>query len=163
MGLVLEEIIAGDITGGVRVAYIDPSGNAGSASIGDDPSECLLVHDRVLAVDGKQCMDASFEEVMGCIVAANGPRVQLTVGRGEGVKIVAWPNGIGVGARSGDSMQQCAKLAAHKVKYSCEGGGCGTCEHMIVLDDGSERYIRPCVARVPKDQESVLVQPSDRL
>lgn len=163
MGLVLEEITAGDPAGGVRVAYIDPTGNAGAASIGDDPSECLLVHDRILAVDQKQCMDSSFEEVMELIASAPGPRVQLTVGRGEGVTIVAWPNGIGVGARPGDSMRDLAKRAYYKVNYSCESGGCGTCEQMIMLDDGSTRYVRNCIARVPKESQSVLVKPSDRL
>jgi hypothetical protein len=162
LGIVLEEITAGDSTSGVRVAAIDPKGNAARVSIGEDPAECLLVYDQVLAVDGKQCMGASLETIMGLIKAASSP-VGLTLGRGEGVVIVAWPNGIGVGARSGDSFKEVAARAMYKVKYSCEGGGCGTCEQKILLDDGTTRYVRPCVARVPKDTGSVLVEASDRI
>jgi len=162
LGIVLEEILAGDPTSGVRVAAIDPKGNAARVSIGEDPAECLLVHDQVLAVNGMQCMGASFEATMGLIKAAQSP-ISLTLGRGEGVVVVAWPNGVGVGARSGDAFQEVAARAMHKVNYSCQGGGCGTCEHKVFLDDGSSKYVRTCVARVPKDTDSVLVEASDRV
>lgn len=161
LGMVLEEIVAGDPTSGVRVAAIDPKGNAARVSIGEDPAQCLLVHDQILAINGMQCMGASFEATMGLIKAAQSP-ISLTLGRGEGVVLLAWPNGVGVGARSGDAFQEVATRAMHKVNYSCKGGGCGTCEHKIFLDDGSSKYVRICIARVPKDSDSVLVEATDR-
>jgi len=57
-------------------------------------------------------------------------------------------------------------VAAYKakvpIKYSCSSGSCGTCEQQIILTSGETRYVRPCMARVPRGEASIRVTKSDR-
>jgi len=159
MGILLEEVEPRSIEAGVRIARIDPNGAASTADI--------LVHDRLLSVDNKSCEGLSFDEVMDLLIGAAGPLVELRVGRptsNPSFVVVRWPNGIGVGCYSGEPLKNIAVRAIYPVKYSCDSGGCATCEHKLRDEmEGTERYVRPCVARVPKGSPRLKVLRSDRI
>ncbi|KAJ8602453.1 hypothetical protein CTAYLR_001283 [Chrysophaeum taylorii] len=100
---------------------------------------------------------------MDLIANARGESVELTLGRGVSRVRIEWPNGVGTGAESGASLRTLAAAAMVPVKYSCDSGSCGTCEHKISDDAGEERYARLCVARVPRRLgETISILPTDR-
>mmetsp|Transcript_19701 Transcript_19701/g.62016 ORF Transcript_19701/g.62016 Transcript_19701/m.62016 type:complete len:101 (+) Transcript_19701:342-644(+) len=100
---------------------------------------------------------------MDLIRTSPGESVDLTLGRGVSRVCIQWPNRVRTAAKPGDSMRVLAAEALVPVKYSCDSGGCGTCEHKIVDGDGEGRYTRICVARVPKAPPQITIVPSDRV
>lgn len=144
MGLILEEVVAGSASEGVQIGRMDPTGAA--VTSGAD----VLIFDRIVGVNGMPCALDGFDAIMGLLVASP-PTVELTLARpSEGLVPVRWPNGVGVGALAGESLRDVARRAMYAVKYSCEGGSCGTCEMRLACtdDEGEERAprtVRPCV------------------
>mmetsp|Transcript_5608 Transcript_5608/g.8345 ORF Transcript_5608/g.8345 Transcript_5608/m.8345 type:complete len:226 (+) Transcript_5608:53-730(+) len=161
MGLILEESDEYGASCGVMIKQIDPAGETGVACRSKNADIC--VRDKILSVNGKECADDSFDNVMDLLI--DGPdEIDLILGRPENAVIVKWSNGIAVAAKPGDYFGQIAQDEAFvKIPYSCSNGGCGTCEQQILFTkDGSQRYIRPCVSRVPKTSSMIIVNGSDR-
>mmetsp|Transcript_28633 Transcript_28633/g.41803 ORF Transcript_28633/g.41803 Transcript_28633/m.41803 type:complete len:245 (-) Transcript_28633:719-1453(-) len=157
LGIVLEEIDAFDSTAGVIILEIDPKGNAAAAFRRGDADICL--YDKILAVNNRDVEFSTFENVMDQIITSEGNDVSLTLGRAPDTITVRWPNGVGVAAKPGDHFCDLAGLAKCKIPYGCTNGGCGTCEQSIVTDKGDQRYVRPCVSRVPKGLKFIDVNP----
>lgn len=100
---------------------------------------------------------------MDAIVQSGRDHVELTLGRAiSGIRI-EWPNGVCTGAKSGDALKELAAEALVPVRYSCDNGGCGICEHRLVDGINKARYTRICVARVPKTSPTIAIVPSDRV
>lgn len=153
MGIILEENGDGN---GARVARIDPRGNVARERAD------VLINDKILMVDGVQCNELPFDDVMNAIAESRGEVVELTLGRGLSRVRLEWPNGVRTGALAGDSLKQLAAEALVRVKYSCDNGSCGVCEHKILDESLQERYTRVCIARVPKTSSTCKIVPSDR-
>jgi hypothetical protein len=121
------------------------------------------VGDTVIAVDSQACDDFRLEQVMDTIGEASSP-VQLTLRRAPGtVSVVFSQNGVAVAALPGTPICNLALDANVQILYSCKNGGCGTREHaMVSQEDASGRYVRPCVAKVPKGSKRIVIVPSDR-
>jgi ferredoxin len=160
MGIVIEEI---DETGlGVRIAQINPDGATAALCRSGSSDDDVCLRDKILAVNGEPCDVLSFEQVMDIITSAKGDEVSLLLGRPEDTIIVKWPNGVSIAAWPGEYLGNLADLACFQISYSCRSGSCGTCEHSMETDSGEKRYVRPCVARVPKDVAWAVVHPTDR-
>jgi ferredoxin len=160
MGIVIEEI---DETGlGVRITQINPDGATAMLCRSGSANVCL--RDKILAVNAVPCSVLSFEQVMDMITSTPGDEVSLLLGRPEGTIPVKWPNGVSIAAWPGEYLGNLAGLAGFQISYSCRSGSCGSCEHSIETDgSGETRYVRPCVARVPKDVAWVVMHPTGRL
>jgi ferredoxin len=158
MGLVIEEI---DETGlGLRIAQINPDG--ATAALCRSGSADVCIRDKILAVNGEPCGVLSFEEVRDLITSTPDDEVRLLLGRPEGAIPVKWPNGVSVAAWPGEYLGNLADLACFQISYSCRSGSCGSCEHSIETDSTKKRYVRPCVARVPKDAAWAVMHHTDR-
>ena len=154
MGLILEEIDEQDPYKGVVIAKVNPEGNAAAAcKSGLD----LCIRDKILAVNDEPCADSTFEVVMERIASSPGDIVSLKLGRILGSVAVRWPNGVCVAATPGEYLGNIADDALFRIQYSCTSGSCGTCEHRIRNENGDARFVRPCVARVPKGSASIEV------
>eukprot|EP00814_Leptocylindrus_danicus_P017597 CAMPEP_0116031862 /NCGR_PEP_ID=MMETSP0321-20121206/17810_1 /TAXON_ID=163516 /ORGANISM="Leptocylindrus danicus var. danicus, Strain B650" /LENGTH=168 /DNA_ID=CAMNT_0003507155 /DNA_START=419 /DNA_END=925 /DNA_ORIENTATION=+ len=166
MGIVLSEVSEVDPFAGICISSIDQHGAAAGSNSKklaiQDNGGIVCINDIIVSVDGHNCQNETFEEVMGRIIQADGENVALTLGREEDNVIVSWLNGICVSCRPGDSFGAVAYAAQADIQYSCSSGSCGTCEQQILSEDGSSRFIRPCVARVPKVTKPIFVFPSDR-
>lgn len=160
MGIILEEVDESDPTAGVMVKELDPAGAAAAASKVGDVDLCL--RDVILEVNGASCADEEFDDVMERIVTSPGSEVTLTLGRPAKAVAVRCPNGICVAANPGEYLGEIAQLAGARIQYSCMSGSCATCEQSMLTDDGDQRYVRPCVARVPKGPKAVVLVPTDR-
>lgn len=166
MGIILSEVSEENPHAGIRISSIDPqgaaAGNNNEKMLIQDDDGIICINDMIIAVNGHRCQNDIFEEVMDRIIQADGKTVRLALGREEGNIIVGWPNGVCVGCRPGDSFGAVAYAAQADIRYSCSSGSCGMCEQEIRNEDGSSRFIRPCVARVPKVTKPIFVFPSGR-
>ena len=158
MGLILEE--AEDEMG---VKIVSMGGAAARASQRGDVDLCI--GDTVVKVGTTPCEDWTFDDIMGAILEESDP-VTLTLRRPDDVIPVKFlENGVCVAAKPGMSIGALGFMAKAKITYSCRNGGCGTCEHiMVTRADGkmTERYVRPCVGKVPKGPQSITIIPPDR-
>jgi ferredoxin len=159
MGIVIEDI---DETGlGLRIAQINPDGATAALCRSGSADVCL--RDKILAVNGEPCGVLSLEEVIDIITVTPGDEVSLLLGRPEGAIPVKWPNGVSIAAWPGEYLGNLADLACFQnISYSCRSGSCGTCEFSIETDSCEKRYVRPCVAKVPKDVAWAVMHPTDR-
>lgn len=160
MGLVLEE--AEDEMGVVKI--VSMGGTAARASQRGEADLC--VGDIVVKVGTKPCTDWTFDDIMEAILEESDP-VTLTLRRPDDVIPVKFlENGVCIAAKPGMSIGALGFMAKAKIPYSCRNGGCGTCEHIMVTGtaDGkmTERYVRPCVGKVPKGAQSITIIPPDR-
>lgn len=177
MGIILEEIDETDSNAGVQIKQIDPHGQTALAC-SRDASLDICIRDRIIAINDEICASEPFESIMEKIIESPNP-VTFTLARLKDATVITWPNGISVASSPGDSFGNIARSEALvSLQYSCSNGGCGTCEQSMIIeeplreDNGfekdvirqSQRYIRPCVARVPKlkDGTKITVAPSDR-
>ena len=140
LGIMLEE--RGDGGGGAVVVDLATGGNA-------EASGAVLEGDVLVRVGDREVADASFDDIMGAFEAADGA-VDLQFARPAGTVVVRFPTGRAVAARSGDRLRAVAEEARHAATYNCGDGGCGSCEHAYRGGDGAPRFVRLCVARVPK-------------
>ncbi len=160
MGIILEEANEDTLTGGVIIKSINPNGATAAACRNNNADIC--VRDKILEINGVECANAKFEDVMEIISDAR-EEITFVIGRPSNATVVKWSNGISVAAMPGDYFGQIAQDEAFvKIPYSCSNGGCGTCEQSIFSDELGQRYIRPCVSRVPKGSRTIIVNPSDR-
>jgi hypothetical protein len=181
MGIILESD-ENDASMGVIIKQINPLGNTASACKNNPLGVDICIRDRILQVDNTDVTDKSLEDVMELIV--NGPKdvVELVLGRPKDAIVMKWWNGISVAVQPGERIKDISRYeACVKIKYSCQGGGCGTCECSMITTGvggvggggntagqegegggGGERYFRPCVARVPKGPNFIWVKPSNR-
>ena len=149
LGIIVEEADANDPSQGVCIGSIDEGGNA--ASSGTD----ICIQDAIVSVNGVDCAAKSFEEVMDLIVSCETPEVELSLARLEGRVAVRWPNGVCVAAPVGEYLGNVASEARFRVPYSCRSGSCGSCEQNAVIDNKTEKKLRPCSAKVPKGVEII--------
>lgn len=155
MGLVIEEV---SVNSGVQISSINPDGSSTWKN--------LCVGDKILEINGIDCAENSFDEVMELITSSPSEEyIQLTLGRPSKAVCVRFPNGIGVASLPGRILGNVAVDASYDgIEYSCQSGACATCEQRMI-PDGSEdaaRYVRPCVGRVPSGVSSIVIEPSDR-
>ena len=155
MGLVIEEV---NVNSGVQISSINPEGSSTWKNI--------CVGDKILEINGIDCSENSFDEVMELITSSpSSEYIQLTLGRPSKTLCVRWPNGVGVASLPGRVLGNVAVDASYDgIEYSCQSGACATCEQRMI-PDGSEdaaKYVRPCVARVPSGVSSVVIESSDR-
>jgi hypothetical protein len=152
MGIIIEEIDVENPKAGVRIASVNPGGNAARAM----SSTRACVHDVVLAINGVSCLDKDFDQIMEEITTSSSERVTLTLGRDSKAIVISFPNGINVAARSGEYLGNVAQTAQYReISYKCRSGGCGTCEQNAEIDGKGPRLMRPCVATVPKDCKTI--------
>eukprot|EP01083_Nonionella_stella_P158509 516087_1 len=148
-----------DMSGGVIIKSIDPNGSTSAACLDDNVD--IAIRDKILAVNGISCKNDTFESIMDLLIESP-PEVEILLGRPSDAVLVRWSNGINVAAKAGDYFGQIAQDEAFvKIPYSCSNGGCGTCEQTVIIDNKEPRYLRPCIARVPKSK-IITVNPSDR-
>eukprot|EP00565_Helicotheca_tamesis_P008636 CAMPEP_0185729798 /NCGR_PEP_ID=MMETSP1171-20130828/7345_1 /TAXON_ID=374046 /ORGANISM="Helicotheca tamensis, Strain CCMP826" /LENGTH=187 /DNA_ID=CAMNT_0028398717 /DNA_START=125 /DNA_END=688 /DNA_ORIENTATION=- len=157
MGIILEEVDETNCQSGVIIKDIDPMGNAAAASRKGDADICI--RDKVLAVNNEDVEFKTFENIMDLIVSSEGSDISVTLGRSPGSVALRWPNGVGVAAQPGEHFCDLALLAKFRISYSCTSGGCGTCEQSIISEKTNQRYVRPCVSRVPKGADFLTVEP----
>jgi hypothetical protein len=148
MGIVLEQDES-DLSSGVIVKTIDPNGQTAKKMHNED-SSILCIRDRILAVNGIQCQNESFERVLE-LIQSSDDHVDLLLGRPFESVVVTWSNGVSIAAKSGEYFGNLANESSFRIPYSCRSGSCGTCEQAMIIDGRTEKqsYIRPCVARVP--------------
>jgi len=150
MGILLEQDES-DLSSGVIVKTIDPNGQtAKKMGISKEDSSILCIRDRILAVNGIQCKNESFERVLE-LIQSSDDHVDLLLGRPFESVVVTWSNGVSIAAKSGEYFGNLANESSFRIPYSCRSGSCGTCEQTMIIDGRTEKqsYIRPCVARVP--------------
>lgn len=154
MGIVIEEIDLDNPTGAVRIASVNPEGNAAKIS-----SETILcVHDIILAVNGVSSENKTFDQIMDEIRQTETKKIALTLGRDSEATIISFPNGINVAAKPGEYLGNIAQTALYnRIPYKCKAGGCGTCEQSVIVDGKGPRLMRPCVARIPKKCKSIEI------
>jgi ferredoxin len=160
MALILEEA---EDEGGVRIASM--GGAAAAASQRGEVDLC--VGDAVVKVGTTPCEDWTFDEIMEAILMEESDPMTLTLRRPDDVIPVKFlQNGVCIAAKPGMSIGALGFMAKAKITYSCRNGGCGTCEHVMVLRgaDGKtkERLVRPCVGTVPKGLQSITIIPPER-
>jgi len=159
MGIILEEVDLNDPLAGVMIQRIDPNGQTAQACRSGNNDIDICIGDLILAVNGQSCRNLPFEDVMDRIIATETDTVVLTLGRPDDTVVVQWPNGVSIGSKAGTCLGEVADDAEwYEISYSCRSGGCGTCEQMITENGGSRtRYVRPCVARVPSQTETIRI------
>lgn len=152
MGIIIEEIDVENPKAGVRIASVNPGGNAARAMA--STTACVL--DVILAINGVSCQGKDFDQIMEEIRTSRSDFVVLTLGRDSKATVISFPNGIKVAARSGDYLGNVAQTAQYRdISYKCRSGGCGTCERNVGIDGKGPRLMRPCVATVPKDCKTI--------
>lgn len=163
MGIILESDDE-DPTSGVIIKRIDPMGQTAAACRTDPVGVDICIRDRILQINDMEVKDESLESIMKIIM--DGPEmIDLVLGRSKDAIVLKWWNGISVATKPGEKIRNiAASEACVRVNYSCDSGGCGTCELSISHNgtDGEERYFRPCIARVPKGRDVIWVSPSNR-
>jgi hypothetical protein len=169
LGIIIEERNLENPEAGVQIASLNPKGNAAMSKKDGDGFCGVSIRDHIVAINGQDCRHCTFEQVMEMLTSlspADNVEVQLTLERpmtssNTKFAIVEFPNGVSITAKSGEvlgALAQEAGCGAPKISYSCRNGGCGTCEHAVDLyqsqdndsDEGSRRYLRPCVSRIPR-------------
>mmetsp|Transcript_8236 Transcript_8236/g.11986 ORF Transcript_8236/g.11986 Transcript_8236/m.11986 type:complete len:232 (-) Transcript_8236:2351-3046(-) len=154
MGIVIEEIDLDNPTGGVRIASVNPEGNAAKIS----SKMILCVHDIILAVNGVPSENKTFDQIMDEIRQTEMKTVALTLGRDSEAAIISFPNGINVAAKPGEYLGNIAQTALYnRIPYKCKAGGCGTCEQSVIVDGKGPRLMCPCVAQIPKKCKSIEI------
>jgi ferredoxin len=156
MGLILEEDEEG-------VKIVSVGGAAAQASKGGVIDLC--VGDTVVKVGNKDCTVLSFDQIMEAIANESDP-VDLTLRRdADAIPVKFLENGVCIAAKPGMSIGALGFMAKADIPYSCRNGGCGTCQHVMVTHsrDGKskERYVRPCVGKVPEEADCVSIIPCD--
>jgi hypothetical protein len=147
MGIVIEEIDFENSKAGVRIASINPEGNAAKAM----STATACVNDIILAINGVSCQGKDFDQIMDEIIASSSSSVTLTLGRDSNATVISFPNGVNVVAKPGEYLGNIAQTAQYrKISYKCRAGGCGTCEQSVEVDGKGPRLMRPCVAQVQK-------------
>lgn len=125
---------------GVLVRRIDENGSTAAACRAKPMETDICVRDRLLEINGVDVSDKTLENVMDIIIEAPID-IDLVLGRDSDSIIVRWSNGIAVAAKVGDSFRSIASSDAYvKIPYSCESGGCGTCEQTIVVGFSEVSY-----------------------
>ena len=199
MGILLEEDFE-KAPGIVTIAKIDPNGNTAQVASNLDIAigDILLNVNGYKAsiinsISNKPHNDtfSSLEEVMDIIIQSSfvkqnndihhktdimidkSNQIQLELGRiHENDIIVRFSNGIQIATKSGTKLSSLAYKALMPISYSCDSGGCGTCEQIMRVQkyqnhtsnefQFEDRYVRPCIARVPKGSKIISLFPSDR-
>jgi ferredoxin len=158
MGLILEEIDPSRPEAGICIAKIYPDGAVAGVCRSESCPD-IAIRDKILSVDGTQCAKASLEEVMDLIANSEAQdSVSLTLGRIKTSIKVTWPNGVSIAAFPGEYLGNLAYDALYDIAYECRSGSCGTCEQGTEMDESGEiRFVRPCVARIPKGKRSIRV------
>lgn len=160
MGLVLEQ---DDDDGDDSVKIIQMSGAAARACQGGMIDACI--GDVVVKVNSQNVSTWSLEEIMNAILAVDeNEAVDLTLKRpANAIPVKFLETGACVAAKEGMSIGALGFMAGADIPYSCRNGGCGTCQHAMVIHgkDGTtrEQYVRPCVAKVPKGIRSLSIIP----
>jgi hypothetical protein len=159
MGLILEEA---EDEGVVRI--VSMGGAAAKASQRGEVDLC--VGDTVVKVGTTPCEDWTFDEIMKAIMEESDP-VTLTLRRpDDAIPVKFLQNGVCIAAKPGMAIGALGFMAEAKITYSCRNGGCGTCEHAMVICDADgkteERLVRPCVGKVPKGLQSITIIPPER-
>mmetsp|Transcript_13421 Transcript_13421/g.25193 ORF Transcript_13421/g.25193 Transcript_13421/m.25193 type:complete len:211 (+) Transcript_13421:3124-3756(+) len=173
MGIILESDEQDNNEEGIIIKQIDPLGNTASACRDNPQGIDICIRDRIIQVDNVDVSNnKSLEDVMKLIINGPNETVHLVLGRPKDAIVMKWWNGISVAVNPGERVKDIARYeACVKIKYSCDTGGCGICEcSMLTVGQkqegqgdqgrGSERYFRPCVARVPKGPSMIWVKPS---
>jgi len=186
LGLVIEEVDANDPSKGVEIVQITIDGNTAAANrqqlttmITTDDVVCL--GDRILSVNGVGC--SNYDEVIDQIVSSPEEHhhpVDLVLGRPSESVVVHFQgksstSGVCVTALPGDYLGNIANRAEidYNIPYSCRSGRCGICEQsLLLLSKKKEKKtgktirrqqcqkVRPCVYRIPNDNNIISMQVS---
>ena len=115
---------------GILVRRIDENGSTAAACRAKPMETDICVRDRLLEINGVDVSDETLENVMDIIIEAPID-IDLILGRDSDSIIVRWSN----------SFRSIASSDAYvKIPYSCESGGCGTCEQTIVVGSSEVSY-----------------------
>ena len=118
----------------------------------------LCIRDQLVAINNQSVREWPLERVLETIGSlATDPN--LTFERDASAVVVQF-HGRRIAAQPGEHICDLAWETHSKVQYQCRNGVCGTCEQVVV---GKGQYLRPCVARVPRDCQEMALRPSDRL
>ena len=156
MGLLMEEVEEGQARG-VQIASM--TGAAAQASKSNTAD--VAIGDILVRIgEDVDCTGLTFEQVMNLL--ANGPEsMSLTFSRPEShVAVCFAETGVAISCRPGTPLKPLGKMARASIIYSCSQGDCTTCEQ-IVADGEKQRYVRPCVARVPKGSDRITIANAD--
>jgi len=158
MGLLLEEVDENSPQG-VQVAGM----SFGAAQASREEQVDLCIGDILTIIDNQDCSTWTFDKIMEALAEAESPVCLQFKRDSEAVAVRFSQNGVAVAAKPGTPFGILAAQAKVRVPYSCRNGGCGTCEQILLIPgQGEPRYIRPCVARVPKGQDRMTIITSDR-
>lgn len=176
MGLILEENEGDDDDSShsspslSTVSIVAMEGEATLASQRGEVDICI--GDGVVKIENTVCEDWTLEQVMGEIISQTSP-VTLTARRASTVIPIKFlHNGVCVPAKPGMSIGALGRTAKAPITYSCRNGGCGTCQHVMLLIIArggnnanvvvSERFVRPCVGTVPRGVQRITIIPCDQ-
>jgi hypothetical protein len=156
MGLLMEEVEEGAPCG---VLVADMSGAVARASQRDLADVCI--GDELIEIDSKPCTNLTFDQVMTRLANSPDP-IALTFRRpASNVAVKFAETGVAISCLPGTPLKPLSQQArAKNIQYSCSQGDCTTCESYLTNDKGS-RFVRPCVARVPKGSDRITITNSD--
>jgi len=147
---------------GVGVSEITKGGNVDELNrrvceTEEEGGMWILEGDRVIAVEGTECVDANIEEITQLIKAHQGDTLKLTFVRNTRtgpIKVVMMPGGETATVRRGANLSAACEYAFGKVlKYGCIDGWCGTCWHRERTTDG---VFKPCCDVLTGDWDNVM-------
>lgn len=150
---------------GVGVSQIIPEGNTDKLNhrvcVEDDGSGMwVLEGDRVMAVNGEDCENATSDDIAMMIVNSESTEITLTLMRNTRigpVKVVLFgPIGKGnsVTVRRNCRLNEASEYCAgRELKYGCVDGWCGTCWHR---ERTTNRVFKPCCDVVTGEWDNVM-------
>lgn len=147
---------------GVGVSEVVPGGNTDVlnekvCTTEEDPGMWILEGDRVIAIDGQECVEASFDEIVKLIQANQDDEITMTLVRNTRsgpIRVVLLPGGETVTVRRNAKLAQAAEVAFGKeLKYGCVDGWCGTCWHRERSTNG---VFKPCCDLLTGDWDNVM-------
>ena len=157
MGILMEEVEEGEAQGVIVVGMTGAAAQASKSNSIDlaigDVLECIE--------ENVDCTKLTFDQVM--TILSNGPeRMTLTFSRPKShVAVCFAETGVTFSCSPGTPLKPLSKLARTSILYSCSQGDCTTCEQTLLDGKGGQRYVRPCVARVPKGSDRITIANSD--
>ena len=152
----MEEVEEGSACG---VLVADMTGAVAQASQRDLADVCI--GDVLVQIEDVSVIDLTFEQVM--TILENSP-VPISLKFRRPVSHVAVKfaaTGVAMACLPGTPLKPLSLKARANIQYACSAGDCTTCEQYLTTDTGKSRFVRPCVARVPKGSDRVTIANSD--
>lgn len=166
MGLVLEEIDETNPHSGVRVVQM-----TGAAALASQRNEIdLCLGDALVSIDGTPCHNWNFDNVMDRLQqlpdsSSLSKRIVLEFQRPHHLVAVRFQEtGVAIAVPPKTPLRPLGLLAGASIPYSCNEGDCAVCEQQLQNSDNDAsggRFVRMCVARVPKGKPRITIAPNN--